>query len=62
MKEKKVEKLDMDMEVKETVKASEGGKVGGGEGCPGDDQMLWCIGPNNQRETIFGQNGGTGYR
>ena len=32
MKEKKDEKLDMDMEVKETVKASEGGKVGGGEG------------------------------
>lgn len=62
MKEKKDEKLDMDMEVKETVKASEGGKVGGGEGCPGDDQMLRCIGPNNQRETIFGQNGGTGYR
>ena len=52
----------MDMEVMETVKASEGGKVGGGEGCPGDDQMLRCIGPNNQRETIFGQNGGTGYR
>ena len=44
----------------------EGGKVGGveggGEGCPGDDQMLRCISPNNQRETIFGQNGGTGYR
>ena len=52
----------MDIEVKETVKASEGGQVGGGEGCPGDDQMLRCIGPNNQRETIFGQNGGTGYR
>ena len=51
----------MDIEVKETVKASEGGNVGGGEGCPGDDQMLQCIGPNNQRETIFGQNGGTGY-